>query len=102
MHAKIHPVFHPMYLKPTQQTTVERGLRKNLESTLDPGHYEVEHILAHHKGRKGTEYLVQWANCSYLQSTWEPESGLASAQAALAAYAQKVRKIAVHLDEQEG
>ena len=63
--------------------------------SLNSVHMHIQHILAHRKGRGGTEYLVQWANCSYLQSTWEPEMGLASAQAALVAYAKKTRKVAI-------
>eukprot|EP01044_Picomonas_judraskeda_P015491 COSAG03_NODE_2603_length_2602_cov_164.274071_2_plen_151_part_00 len=35
-------------------------------------------------------HLVQWQNCSYLQSTFEPESGLAHAQKAIAKYQRKL------------
>ena len=77
------------------------GLRKKLEYVLDPGGYEVDHVLAHRKGRQGTEYLIQWKNCSYLQSTWKPEHGLASAQQALQAYLRKTRQIDITLDGDE-
>ena len=40
---------------------------------------------------------MQWENCSYLQSTWEPEAELASAQRLLAAYNKKSRKIEMEL-----
>ena len=40
---------------------------------------------------------MQWENCSYLQSTWEPEAGLASAQRVLTAYNKKSRKIEMEL-----
>eukprot|EP01043_Picozoa_sp_COSAG02_P004179 COSAG02_NODE_107_length_36312_cov_45.037942_28_plen_87_part_00 len=39
--------------------------------------------------------LVQWENCSYLQSTFEPESNLAYAQQAVGAYHRKRRQINV-------
>ena len=55
----------------------------------------MEHIIAHRNGRQGTDYLVQWRHCSYLQSTWEPESNLTSAQTAINAYMSKSRKIEV-------
>ena len=74
------------------------GLRKTLDPILDPGGYEVELILAHREGPKGTDYLVQWKGCSYLQSTWEPESSLSSAQTALARYARKARQVNMSSD----
>ena len=41
--------------------------------------------------------MVQWEHYSYLQSTWEPEAGLVSAQRMLTAYNQKSRKIEMEL-----
>ena len=95
MHSRIHPVFHPMYLRPSPTVSQEPRLRQNLETILNPGEYEVEHIIAHRKGRQGTDYLIQWKNCSYLQATWEPEANLTSAQSAITAYMAKSRKIEV-------
>ena len=40
---------------------------------------------------------MQWENCSCLQSTWEPEAELVSAQRLLAAYNKKIRKIDMEL-----
>eukprot|EP01043_Picozoa_sp_COSAG02_P116167 COSAG02_NODE_52572_length_307_cov_0.625000_1_plen_51_part_10 len=37
-------------------------------------------ILAHRIVNGKTEYLVQWEECSYLQSTYEPECNLSYAQ----------------------
>ena len=50
-------------------------------------------ILAHRERHGRNEYLVQWENCSYLQSTWEPDTGLAFAQRHLTAYHKKSRQI---------
>ena len=44
-----------------------------------------------------TEYLVQWENCSYLQSTYESEASLAHAQRALTEYYAKRRKVEIHV-----
>ena len=93
LHKNIHPVFHPMYLKPATTTKTDGGLRKTLGNVFDPAEYGVEGILAHRTRHNRTEYLVQWEHCSYLQSTWEPESGLVHAQRHLAAYKKKSRKI---------
>ena len=95
LHASVHPVFHPMYLKLSTTTTVDHGLRSRLQSVFEPADYEVDGILAHRARGGGTEFLIQWANCSYLQSTWEPESGLAHAQRHLAKYRAKSRPVEV-------
>ena len=62
---------------------------------MDPGVHEVDNIIAHRKGRDGTDFLVQWKNCSYLQATWEPEAQLTSAQATVARYMSRSRKVEV-------
>ena len=38
---------------------------------------------------------MDWENCSYLQSTWEPEDGLAHAQRHLTAYQKKSRQVEI-------
>ena len=93
--ANIHPVFHPMHLKPTTSAALDVGIRNRLSSVFEPEDYEVSGILAHRKRGPHTEFLVQWVGCSYLQSTWEPESGLAHAQRCLTAYMAKATKIEV-------
>jgi len=70
-----------------------------LGPVFEPEEYEVSGILAHRKRGKHTEFLVQWADCSYLQCTWEPESGLAHAQRHLAAYMAKSRQIEVTISD---
>jgi hypothetical protein len=95
LHKNIHPVFHPMYLKLSDKVSPDKGLRKTLENVFEPGDYGVEGILAHRKRGNKTEYLVQWENCSYLQSTWEPEDGLAHAQRHLTAYQKKSRQVEI-------
>ena len=71
------------------------GIRDRLSSVFEPEEWEVSGILAHRKRGQHTEFLVQWAGCSYLQSTWEPESCLAHAQRCLTAYMAKATKIEV-------
>eukprot|EP01046_Picozoa_sp_COSAG06_P035536 COSAG06_NODE_3828_length_4861_cov_4.239605_4_plen_195_part_00 len=95
LHKNIHPVFHPMYLKLSDKVSLDKGLRKTLEHVFEPADYGVEGILAHRKRGSRTEYLVQWENCSYLQSTWEPEEGLAHAQRHLTAYQKKSRQVEI-------
>lgn len=95
LHANVHPVFHPMYLKPASNKSVDGGLRTKLQSVFEPKTEGVQGILAHRLRKGGTEFLVQWEGCSYLQSTWEPEAGLAGAQRHLTAYAKKSRKVEV-------
>ena len=65
------------------------------KSVFEPKTEGVQGILAHRLRKGGTEFLVQWEGCSYLQSTWEPEAGLAGAQRHLTAYAKKSRKVEV-------
>ena len=60
---------------------------------LTPADFGVEKILAHRTVRGQVQYLVQWEGCSYLQSTYEPESNLIHAQSKLAEYQQKRRQI---------
>ena len=55
----------------------------------------MERILAHRVVNGETQYLVQWEGCSYLQSTYEPESSLSHAQTKLSQYHRKRRKIEV-------
>ena len=93
MHVRMHPVFHPMYLKLSSQSRTEPGLKNLLEPIMEPADFPVDKILAHRTRDGKTEYLVQWQNCSYLQSTFEPESGLAHAQKAIAKYQRKRRQI---------
>ena len=93
MHQNIHPVFHPMYLQLAGTKTVQPNLKQMLGNVLAPTDYGVERILAHRTVRGATEYLVQWEGCSYLQSTYEPESNLAFAQSKLSAYQNKRRQI---------
>ena len=93
MHARMHPVFHPMYLKLSSQSRTEPGLKNLLGPIMEPADFPVDKILAHRTRDGKTEYLVQWQNCSYLQSTFEPESGLAHAQKAIAKYQRKRRQI---------
>ena len=88
-----------MYLKPASTKTVELGLRKKIGTVFDPKPEGVQGILAHRIRKGGTEFLVQWEGCSYLQSTWEPEAGLAGAQRHLTAYAKKSRKVEVSVGE---
>ena len=97
LHQAIHPVFHPMYLKPSSTIVTDKKLKQKIGSVFEPAEYGVEGILAHRKRHGKTEYLVQWENCSYLQSTWEPEAGLVSAQRILTAYNRKSRKIEMEL-----
>jgi hypothetical protein len=99
LHKNVHPVFHPMHLKPTTSASLDVGLKGRLGSVFEPDEYEVAGILAHRKRGKHTEFLVQWAGCSYLQCTWEPESGLVHAQRHLTAYSTKSRKIEVNVSE---
>ena len=93
MHANIHPVFHPMYLQLASTSTVQKNLKATLGDILAPAEYGVDRILAHRVVRGVTEYLVQWEGCSYLQSTYEPESNLTHAQAKLTTYQNKRRQI---------
>ena len=86
-----------MYIKPSSTVSEDRGLQKKIGNVFEPADYGVEGILAHRVRRGKTEYLVQWENCSYLQSTWEPESELTSAQRHLVAYNKKSRKIEMEL-----
>jgi hypothetical protein len=82
-----------MYLKPASTSSLDVGLRKTLGTIFEPADYGVEKILAHRRRKNATEYLVQWESCSYLQSTWEPESGLMQAQRQLSQYSAKRRQI---------
>ena len=95
LHSSIHPVFHAMYLKPSTTASADRGMKKLLQDVFEPADYEVQVILAHRSRAAGTEFLVQWMGCSYLQSTWEPEAGLAHAQRHLSAYRDKSRHVDV-------
>jgi len=95
MHDNIHPVFHPMYLRLASRTTIQSDLRWQLGNVLTPADFGVDRILAHRSVRGQTEYLVQWEGCSYLQSTYEPESSLSHAQTKLTQYHQKRRKIEI-------
>ena len=74
-------------------STVQKNLKATLGDILTPAEYGVERILAHRVVRGVTEYLVQWEGCSYLQSTYEPESNLTHAQAKLTTYQNKRRQI---------
>ena len=76
-------------------TTMQLGLRKQLESALNPERFGVERILAHRIVNGMTEYLVQWEGCSYLQCTYEKEDNLSHAQRKLAAYQAKRRQIEI-------
>ena len=93
MHERIHPVFHPMYLKLSDTVSTQKNLRWELGDVFREADYGVDRILAHRVNGKKTEYLVQWEGCSYLQSTYEPEEALAHAQRKLAQYQAKRRKI---------
>ena len=84
-----------MYLRMASTTTVQRDLKAKLGNILTPADYGVERILAHRVVRGETQYLVQWEGCSYLQSTYEPESSLSHAQTKLSQYHSKRRKIEV-------
>ena len=82
-----------MYLQLAGTRTVQSGLKKQLGNVLTPADFGVEKILAHRTVRGQVQYLVQWEGCSYLQSTYEPESNLIHAQSKLAEYQQKRRQI---------
>jgi hypothetical protein len=41
LHASVHPVFHPMYLKLSTTTTVDHGLRSRLQSIFEPADSEL-------------------------------------------------------------
>ena len=84
-----------MYLRLSETVSLQPRLRQQLKGALDPGEHEVDNIIAHRKGREGTDFLVQWKNCSYLQATWEPEAQLTSAQAVVTRYMSKSRKVEV-------
>ena len=45
LHKAIHPVFHPMYLKPSSSTTEDKQLKKKIGSVFEPADYAVEGIL---------------------------------------------------------
>ena len=93
LHANLHPVFHSMYLKPAEKRTTDANLRRQIGNVFEPAHYGVERILAHRERADQREYLVQWENCSYLQSTWEPVDGLVSAQHKLTQYHARRRQV---------
>ena len=82
-----------MYLKPAEKRTTDTNLRRQLGGVFDSANYGVERILAHRERSGRREYLVQWENCSYLQSTWEPVDGLASAQQKLTQYHSRQRQV---------
>eukprot|EP01043_Picozoa_sp_COSAG02_P046190 COSAG02_NODE_4298_length_5534_cov_111.640662_6_plen_94_part_00 len=86
-----------MYLKPAEKRTVDRNLKAVLGNVFEPAAYGVERILAHRQRANRTEYLVQWENCSYLQSTWEPDEGLTSAQSKLTDYHTRARQVEVQV-----
>ena len=90
-HGLIHPVIHPMYLKLASRKSVQKGMRKLIERHFDPP-YEVDNILAHRHNNETLEYLVQWRGCGPLQSTWEPERQLSSAQGARDRYWNKAQQ----------
>ena len=70
-------------------------MKQLLQDVFEPADCEVDGILAHRSRGNTTEFLVQWVGCSYLQSTWEPESGLVHAQRHLCAYRDKARRVEV-------
>jgi hypothetical protein len=78
-HGRIHPVIHPMYLKLASNRSVQKGFRQVVDRHFDPS-YPVEAIVAHRRQNGRLEYLVQWEGCGLLQSTWEPEDNLVTAQ----------------------
>ena len=78
-HGRIHPVIHPMYLKLATTRSTQKGLKAVIDRHFDAA-YPIESIIAHRNVDGKTEYLVQWEGCGLLQSTWEPEDGLAAAQ----------------------
>ena len=80
-----------MYLKPAEKRTVDADLGRQLRGVFDSAEYGVDRILAHRDRFGKREYLVQWENCSYLQSTWEPVDGLISAQGKLTQYHSRRR-----------
>ena len=82
-----------MYLKMAEKRTVDVNLRKQLQGVFDSADYGVASILAHRVRSGETQYLVQWENCSYLQSTWEPESRLVSAHTILSRYHARARQV---------
>ena len=57
------------YIKPSSTVSEDRKLKQKIGNVFEPADHEVEGILAH-----------QWENCPHLQSTWEPEAELVSAQ----------------------
>ena len=74
------------YIKPSSTVSEDRKLKQKIGNVFEPADHEVEGILAH-----------QWENCPHLQSTWEPEAELVSAQRLLVAYNKKSRKIEMEL-----
>ena len=52
LHANLHPVFHPMYLKMAEKRSADVNLRAQLRGVFDSADYGVESILAHRIGAR--------------------------------------------------
>ena len=63
----------------------------DLKGLFDRPEFGVKEILAHRMQRKKLQYLVRWEGCSYLQSTWEDASSLATAPKVIKAYKAKTK-----------
>ena len=64
----------------------------DLKGLFDRPAFGVKEILAHRMLRKKLQYLVRWEGCSYLQSTWEDATSLATAPKVVKAYKAKTKQ----------
>ena len=64
----------------------------DLKGLFDRPEFGVKEILAHRTQRKKLQYLVRWEGCSYLQSTWEDSTSLATAPKVIKAYKAKTKQ----------
>ena len=96
--SQVHPVLHPSFLRRSAKVGSEDldGRRldgaTDLKGLFDRPAFGVKEILAHRMLRKKLQYLVRWEGCSYLQSTWEDATSLATAPRVIKAYKAKTKQ----------
>ena len=96
--SQVHLVLHPSFLRRSAKVGSEdmRGRRlyggTDLKGLFDRPEFGVKEILAHRMQRKKLQYLVRWEGCSYLQSTWEDATSLATAPKVIKAYKAKTKQ----------
>ena len=99
--SQVHPVLHPSFLRRSAKVGTEdmSGRRldggTDLKGLFDRPEFGVKEIFgeqAHRTQRKKLQYLVRWEGCSYLQSTWEDATSLATAPKVIKAYKAKTKQ----------